>query len=101
MIKVNKEKNGSELLITVEGILDSPASPTLSEELEGCYDGLTKLTFEFKDLEYLTSAGLRVLLEAQQEMDDIEGEMVLRNVSDEIMEVFELTGFDDVLTIEK
>lgn len=101
MIKVNKEKNGSELLITVEGILDSPASPTLSEALDGCYDGLTKLIFEFKDLEYLTSAGLRVLLEAQQEMDDIEGEMVLRNVSDEIMEVFELTGFDDVLTIEK
>ncbi len=101
MIKVNKEKNGSELLITLEGILDSPAAPTLSEALDGCYDGLTKLIFEFKDLEYLTSAGLRVLLEAQQEMDDIEGEMVLRNVSDEIMEVFELTGFDDVLTFEK
>ena len=50
---------------------------------------------------YLTSAGLRVLLETQQEMNDIEGEMVLRNVSDDIMEVFELTGFDDGLTFEK
>ncbi len=100
MFKVNKEQNGSELLITMEGILDTPGAPVLSEALEGCYSGLTKLVFEFKDLEYLTSAGLRVLLEAQQEMDDIEGEMIIRNVSDDIMEVFELTGFDGVLTIE-
>jgi anti-sigma B factor antagonist len=100
MIKVKKEQNGSELLITLEGVLDTPATPDLIEALDGCYEGLTKLTFEFKDLEYLTSAGLRVLLEAQQEMDDIEGEMILRNVNNNIMEVFELTGFDDVLTIE-
>ncbi len=100
MFKVNKEQNGSELTITLEGILDTPGAPTLSEALDGCYSGLTKLIFEFKDLEYLTSAGLRVLLEAQQEMDDIDGEMILKNVSDDIMEVFELTGFDGVLTIE-
>ena len=49
---------------------------------------------------YLTSAGLRVLLEAQQNMDDNGGEMILKNVAEDIMEVFELTGFDDVLTIE-
>ncbi len=98
MIKVNKEQNGSELYISLEGILDTPATPALSDALEGCYSGLTKLVFDFKDLEYLTSAGLRVLLTAQQEMDDIEGEMIIKNVSDDIMEVFELTGFDDVLT---
>ena len=100
MFNVKKEQNGSELLVTLSGVLDTPATPALTEALEGCYAGLTKLIFEFKDLEYLTSAGLRVLLEAQQEMDDIEGEMILRNVSDDIMEVFELTGFDDVLTFE-
>ena len=100
MIKVNKEQNGTELTITLEGILDTPGAPVLMEALDDCFSGLTKLVFEFKDLEYLTSAGLRVLLEAQQEMDDNDGEMILRNVSDDIMEVFELTGFDGVLTIE-
>ena len=100
MFNVNKEQNGSELLISLEGILDTTAAPTLSDALEGCYNGLTKLIFDFQDLEYLTSAGLRVLLTAQQEMDDSEGEMILRHVSEDIMEVFELTGFDDVLTIE-
>ncbi|MCR5099369.1 MAG: STAS domain-containing protein [Lachnospiraceae bacterium] len=98
MFKLKKEQNGSELLITMVGILDTPATPKLAEALDGVYDGLTKLTFEFRDLEYLTSAGLRVLLEAQQEMDDREAEMILLNVSDDIMEVFRLTGFDDVLT---
>ncbi len=66
MIKVKKEQNGSELLITLEGVLDTPATPDLIEALDGCYEGLTKLIFEFKVLEYLTSAGLRVLLDAQQ-----------------------------------
>ena len=66
MIEVKKEQNGSELCVTLNGFLDTPAAGVLSEEMNGVYDGLTKLTFDFKGLEYLTSSGLRVLLAAQQ-----------------------------------
>ena len=100
MFDVGKEKSGSEVMITLKGVLDTPAAPMLTEALADAIEGTTKLTFDFAGLEYLTSAGLRVLLEAQQNMDDNGGEMILKNVSDDIMEVFELTGFDDVLTIE-
>ncbi|MBO6214276.1 MAG: STAS domain-containing protein [Lachnospiraceae bacterium] len=100
MFDVEKEKSGSEVMITLKGVLDTPAAPMLTEALEDAIEGTTKLTFDFAGLEYLTSAGLRVLLEAQQNMDDNGSEMILKNVSEDIMEVFELTGFDDVLTIE-
>ena len=100
MIEVKKEQNGSELFVTLNGFLDTPAAGVLSEEMNGVYDGLTKLTFDFKDLEYLTSSGLRVILASQQAMDDNDGELIIKNVSEDIMEVFNLTGFSDVLTIE-
>ena len=100
MIEVKKEQNGSELYVTLNGFLDTPAAGVLAEEMNGVYDGLTKLTFDFKGLEYLTSSGLRVLLAAQQAMDDNDGELIIKNVSEDIMEVFNLTGFSDVLTIE-
>jgi anti-sigma B factor antagonist len=99
MIEIKKEQDGSNLTIGLKGVLDTPAKPALEEALKGCYSGLSRLTFDFVELEYITSAGIRVLLKAQNEMDRRNGEMVLIHVSKEIMEVFGLTGFSDVLDI--
>ena len=99
MIEINKQQDGSNLMISLKGVLDTPAKPALEEALNGCYTGLTRLTFDFGELEYITSAGIRVILKAQNEMDKLDGEMVIVHVSKEIMDVFNLTGFSDVLDI--
>ena len=94
-----KESNGSALTIKVEGRLDTITAPKLEAELKSSISGVTTLTFDFSNLEYISSAGLRVLLSAQKVMKK-QGKMVVRNVNDTIMEVFEVTGFSDFLTIE-
>ncbi len=96
---INKNANGSELVIALEGRLDTTTSPELEEELKGSLDGITGLTIDLAALDYISSAGLRVLLSAQKTMNK-QGSMVVKNVSEEIMEVFEVTGFSDILTIE-
>ncbi len=95
---INKESNGSELKISLEGRLDTTTAPQLDEEVKAL-DGVTKLVFDFTSLEYISSAGLRVLLSAQKIMNK-QGSMVIKNVSSEIKEIFEVTGFIDILTIE-
>ncbi len=95
---INKESNGSELKISLEGRLDTTTAPQLDEEVKAL-DGVTKLVFDFTSLEYISSAGLRVLLSAQKIMNK-QGSMVIKNVSSEIKEIFEVTGFVDILTIE-
>ena len=97
-MKINKTENGSELLIAVVGRLDTTTSPQLDEELKSL-NGIEKLVFDFKELEYISSAGLRVLLSAQKVMNK-QGSMIVKNVSEEISEIFEVTGFVDILTIE-
>ena len=101
MIEIKKEQSGTELKISLKGVLDTPAKPALEEALEDCYTGLSRLTFDFGELEYITSAGIRVLLKAQNAMDKLKGEMILIHVSKDIMEVFDLTGFSDVLDIRE
>lgn len=96
---INKELNGQELKIALEGRLDTTTSPELEQELKGSLDGVTSLTVDLASLDYISSAGLRVLLSAQKTMNK-QGSMVVKNVSEEIMEVFEVTGFSDILTIE-
>ncbi len=96
---ITKEQNGQELCIALEGRLDTTTSPELEEELKGSLDGITGLTIDLAALDYISSAGLRVLLSAQKTMNK-QGSMVVKNVSEEIMEVFEVTGFSDILTIE-
>lgn len=96
---INKTLNGTELNIALEGRLDTSTAPQLEAELKQSIDGITKLAFDFAELEYVSSAGLRVLLSAQKIMNR-QGEMVIRNVSEPIMEVFEVTAFTDILTIE-
>ena len=98
-MKFTMNKNDKELTVAVEGRLDTLSSPELEEKLEDELAGIEKLIFDFKDLEYISSAGLRVMLTAMQIMED-QGKMVVRNVREEVMGVFEVTGFSDDLNIE-
>jgi len=99
MLKIEKNKNDAELTIALEGRLDTNTSPQLEKELKDEIDGVASLTFDFKGLEYISSAGLRVLLSAQKIMNK-QGSMKITNVNSEIMEIFEVTGFSDILDIE-
>ena len=96
---ISKELNGKTLTISVEGRLDTITSPELETELKSSLDGVTELIMDFEKLEYISSAGLRVLLSAQKTMNN-QGSMKVINVNDTVMEIFEVTGFVDVLTIE-
>lgn len=98
-MKMNQALNGKELTVTPEGRLDSTTAPLLETSLRDSLDGVESLIFDFKDLSYISSAGLRVLLSAQKTMNG-HGVMKIRNVSEPIMEIFEVTGFLDILTIE-
>ena len=99
MLDIKKEANGSALKIILDGRLDTTTSPELEAELGSALDGVTELNFDFTKLDYISSAGLRVLLAAQKTMNK-QGSMVIRNASDEIREIFDVTGFSDILTIE-
>ncbi len=99
MLNINKTFDGSQLTITLEGRLDTTTAPTLETELKASLEGITDLGFDLADLAYVSSAGLRVLLSAQKTMNK-QGRMIIRNVRPEIMEIFEVTGFVDILTIE-
>ena len=99
MLNIKTEKNGTIFNVALEGLLDTKTAPDLEQAVMDNIGEATEIHFDFADLEYLTSAGLRVLLAAQQEMDDKDGTMTLKNVSDDIMEIFDMTGFSDVLTI--
>ena len=96
---IEKNLNGSELTVVITGRLDTTTAPQLEAELKQNIDGIDKLVLDFALLEYLSSAGLRVLLAAQKVMNK-QGEMVIKNVNDTINEIFEVTGFIDILTIE-
>jgi len=97
-MKIEKELNGTELTVKVEGRLDTTTAPELEGELKSSLDGVTALTMDFSNLEYISSAGLRVLLSAQKTMNK-QGSMEVTGVNDTIMEIFEVTGFSDILTI--
>lgn len=96
---IQKTVNGTTLAMKLEGRLDTTTSPKLEEELRGSVDGITSLVIDFEKLEYISSAGLRVLLSMQKIMNK-QGQMLLKNVSETVMEVFEVTGFSEFLNIE-
>ncbi len=96
---IEKNLNGTELNVAVAGRLDTTTAPELETELKANLNGVEKLVLDFAALEYLSSAGLRVILQAQKTMNK-QGEMVIKNVNDTINEIFEVTGFIDILTIE-
>ena len=96
---ISKKQETGKVELAVEGRLDTTTAPQLEAEISGCIEGLQTLEFDFAELEYISSAGLRVLLSAQKKMNK-QGTMIIRNVNDVVMEVFEITGFVDILTIE-
>lgn len=99
MITITKNLNETSLQVAVSGRLDTMSAPRLEAELRPSFEGITELIFDFAELEYISSAGLRVLLASQKIMNK-QGTMTVKNVSDPVNEVFEITGFADILTIE-
>ena len=99
MLNIEKKTENGALTVALEGRLDTTTAPQLETELMGVIDGATALTLDFEKLDYISSAGLRVLLSAQKMMNT-KGEMKLIHVNDTVMEIFEVTGFSDILTIE-
>ena len=98
-MEIKKELNGTALTIRVIGRLDAGSAPELSKELTTALDGVTDLTFDFAELQYIASAGLRVLLVAQKRMNK-QGSMKLIHVNESVMEVLDMTGFASLMTIE-
>ena len=96
---INKTQNGASLLLNIEGRLETKTAPELEAVIKTELDGVTELIFDFSKLDYISSAGLRVLLAAQKIMN-AQGAMKVTNVNDIVSEIFEVTGFSDILTIE-
>ena len=99
MLNIEKKENAPELTIALAGRLDTATAPELEKELKASLDGVTALTIDMAELEYISSAGLRVLLSTQKIMNK-QGEMKVTHVGETIMEIFEVTGFTDILIIE-
>ena len=97
-MNITKTKNGSNLTVALEGRLDTSTAPELESVFKNSLEGVTELTIDMAALDYLSSAGLRVLLGAQKTMNK-QGSMKVANVNDTIMEIFEVTGFADILTV--
>ena len=99
MLRIEKTTENNSLTYTLTGRLDTLTAPDLELDLNGTLDGVTELVFDLNGLDYLSSAGLRVLLTAQKRMNT-QGAMRVRNVNETIREIFDVTGFSDILTIE-
>ena len=95
---INKDIQDKVMTLGLLGRLDTTTSPELEQELNASLEGIENLQFDFSELEYISSAGLRVLLAAQKKMNS-QGEMSISGVNDTIAEIFEITGFADILTI--
>ena len=98
-MNVNKIWKETTLFVEVEGRIDTITAPKLEAEIKNALDSVTALIWDFKNVEYISSAGLRVLLASQKTMNK-KGSMVIKNVRESVNEVFEVTGFLDILTIE-
>ena len=98
-MNITKNQNGNALTVEVEGRLDTATAPELEKVLKDSLGGVTELTLNFERLAYISSAGLRVLLSAQKQMNS-QGAMKVTNVNELVQEVFDVTGFSDILTIE-
>lgn len=100
-MEILKQKNGNELVLFLKGELNTSTAPELDSVIGKELRNIDKLVIDMTDLVYLTSAGLRVLLVAQKVMSERKGELIIRHVNDPIMEVFDITGFNNVLNIER
>lgn len=98
-MNINMTQDGSSLTVALEGRLDTRTAPELDSAMKSSIEGITSLTFDFEALDYISSAGLRVLLSCQKAMNK-QGTMVVTNVNSVVMDIFEVTGFSEILTIE-
>lgn len=98
-MKINQTREAEKLTVAIEGRLDTTTAPELEKTLGDAVNGITELTLDMTNLEYVSSAGLRVILKVQKVMYN-QGKMKLTGVNESVMEVFEITGFTDILTIE-
>ena len=99
MLNITKNVNGGDLKVILEGRLDTTTAPMLEAELNKTLSEVKNLTFDLEKLDYISSAGLRVLLSSQKIMNK-QGSMVIINTSSEVKEIFDVTGFSDILTIK-
>lgn len=97
-MNIKQKKEDKKLIVSISGKVDTQTAPELMEFLKGVMPGVEELVLDFQEVEYISSAGLRVVLFAQKTMN-AQGSMTVVNVNEDIMEVFELTGFNDILTI--
>ena len=97
-MNIAKTLEDKKLTISIDGRLDTSTAPELDEELKASLDGIEELVMDFTGMEYISSAGLRVLLSAQKVMNT-QGEMIVTGANDTVMEIFDITGFTDILTI--
>ena len=98
MLNITKSTENGKTAFALEGRLDTVTAPELEQALKESLEGMTELTLDMEKLEYISSAGLRVLLAAQKQMSK-QGEMKLTHVGETILEIFEVTGFNEILTI--
>jgi anti-sigma B factor antagonist len=99
MFNVDKKTEGKNLTLSLYGKLDTTTAPELEEVIKNELSGIENLVFDISNLEYISSAGLRVLLSAQKVMT-VQGSMIIKGVSEEIAEIFEVTGFNNIFNIE-
>jgi anti-sigma B factor antagonist len=98
-MNIRKNQIGKEIKLILKGRLDTSAAPQLEHMIDDLPENLLELTFDFKDLDYISSSGMRIVLAAHKMMAAKEGKLTVENVNDVIMEQFEVTGFTDILTI--
>ena len=98
-MKVITKVNGSNLEVAVEGSLDTMTAPEFEEKMNGSLDGIKDILFDFAKLDYISSAGLRILITLQKKMNKL-GSMKIINANEIVMEIFEVTGFVEILNIE-
>ena len=96
---INIKKENDSLTISLDGYLDTLTAPQLEAEIQGKLEGISNLVFDFNKLTYISSAGLRVLLTAQKAVRN-QGQMIIKNTNANVKEIFDITGFSDILNIE-
>jgi len=101
MMNATVVMNGNAMLVKVDGRLDSQSAPELELKINADLDGIASLTLDFTDLLYISSAGLRVVLACKKKMNAVQGEMIVLNPNELVMDVFEATGFSDLLDIRQ
>ena len=98
-MQITNERNGNTLTVSISGRVDTATAPELEKFIEENTEGISELILDVKEMSYTSSAGLRVFLKAQKKMNS-QGKMIIKNVQSTVMEIFEMTGFSDILTIE-